>query len=78
VSTSGDVAGDWYVIRLVDGATILHLTGATGWTATTGAALTELRKAGYAAVRERVGASLGPLRTPVPAPSRPLSERNRL
>jgi hypothetical protein len=66
------VAGDWYVIRLVDGATILHLTEATGWTATTGAALTGLRKGGYAAVRERVGASPGPLRASELEPRRRL------
>jgi uncharacterized protein DUF3489 len=39
------------------GATILHLTEATGWLPhTTRAALTGLRKRGYVVVRERVGA----------------------
>jgi hypothetical protein len=47
-----------HVIDLIhgsDGATILHLTEATGWLPhTTRAALTGLRKRGYAVVRERL------------------------
>src|SRR5882757_4607881 len=40
-----------------DGATILNLTQATGWLPhTTRAALTGLRKRGYAVIRERIGA----------------------
>ena len=40
-----------------DGATIVDLTPATGWLPhTTRAALTGLRKRGYAVIRERIGA----------------------
>ena len=40
-----------------DGATIVDLTQATGWLPhTTRAALTGLRKRGYAVIRERIGA----------------------
>ena len=46
------------LLRRIDGATILQLTEATGWLPhTTRAALTGLRKRGYAVVRERVGAA---------------------
>jgi len=45
------------LLRRSDGATIVDLTGATGWLPhTTRAALTGLRKRGYAVARERVGA----------------------
>jgi Protein of unknown function (DUF3489) len=44
-------------LRCADGATIIDLTHATGWLPhTTRAALTGLRKRGYAVIRERVGA----------------------
>jgi len=44
------------LLRRFDGATILQLTEATGWLPhTTRAALTGLRKRGYAVVRERAG-----------------------
>jgi hypothetical protein len=44
-------------LQRVDGATIIDLTQATGWlTHTTRAALTGLRKRGYAVIRERIGA----------------------
>jgi Protein of unknown function (DUF3489) len=44
-------------LRRADGATIIDLTQATGWLRhTTRAALTGLRKRGYAVIRERVGA----------------------
>ena len=44
------------LLRRSDGATILQLTEATGWLPhTTRAALTGLRKRGYAVVRERAG-----------------------
>ena len=44
-------------LRRADGATIVDLTEATGWLPhTTRAALTGLRKRGYAVIRERVGA----------------------
>jgi len=44
-------------LQRVDGATIIDLTQATGWLPhTTRAALTGLRKRGYAVTRERVGA----------------------
>jgi hypothetical protein len=44
-------------LQRADGATILDLTQATGWLPhTTRAALTGLRKRGYAVVRERIGA----------------------
>jgi hypothetical protein len=43
-------------LQRADGATIIDLTQATGWLPhTTRAALTGLRKRGYAVVRERVG-----------------------
>jgi hypothetical protein len=45
------------LLRLADGATIVDLTQATGWLPhTTRAALTGLRKRGYAVIRERIGA----------------------
>ena len=45
------------LLRRADGASIVDLTEATGWLPhTTRAALTGLRKRGYAVVRERVGA----------------------
>ena len=45
------------LLRRADGARIVDLTEATGWLPhTTRAALTGLRKRGYAVVRERVGA----------------------
>jgi Protein of unknown function (DUF3489) len=44
-------------LRRADGATISDLTQATGWLPhTTRAALTGLRKRGYAVIRERIGA----------------------
>jgi hypothetical protein len=44
-------------LQRADGATILDLTQATGWLPhTTRAALTGLRKRGYAVIRERIGA----------------------
>ena len=44
-------------LQRADGATIADLTQATGWLPhTTRAALTELRKRGYAVIRERIGA----------------------
>jgi len=44
-------------LQRADGATIIDLTQATGWLPhTTRAALTGLRKRGYAVIRERVGA----------------------
>jgi Protein of unknown function (DUF3489) len=44
-------------LQRADGATIIDLTQATGWLQhTTGAAITGLRKRGYAVIRERVGA----------------------
>ena len=45
------------LLRRADGATIADLTRATGWLAhTTRAAITGLRKRGYAVTRERTGA----------------------
>ena len=45
------------LLRRADGATIVDLTQATGWLPhTTRAALTGLRKRGYAVARERIGA----------------------
>ena len=45
------------LLRRADGATIVDLTEATGWLAhTTRAAITGLRKRGYAVTRERIGA----------------------
>ena len=45
------------LLQRSDGATIPNLTEATGWPPhTTRAALTGLRKRGYAVIRERVGA----------------------
>ena len=45
------------LLRRADGATIIDLTQATGWLPhTTRAALTGLRKRGYAVIRERIGA----------------------
>jgi Protein of unknown function (DUF3489) len=45
------------LLQRSDGATIPNLTEATGWLPhTTRAALTGLRKRGYAAIRERIGA----------------------
>ena len=45
------------LLRRADGAGIVDLTEATGWLPhTTRAALTGLRKRGYAVVRERIGA----------------------
>ena len=45
------------LLRRADGATIVNLTQATGWLPhTTRAALTGLRKRGYAVICERVGA----------------------
>jgi hypothetical protein len=45
------------LLRRADGATIGDLTRATGWLAhTTRAAITGLRKRGYAVTRERIGA----------------------
>ena len=45
------------LLRRADGVTIVDLTQATGWLPhTTRAALTGLRKRGYAVVRERIGA----------------------
>ena len=45
------------LLRRADGATIVDLTQATGWLAhTTRAAITGLRKRGYAVTRERIGA----------------------
>ena len=44
-------------LRRADGATIVDLTQATGWLPhATRAALTGLRKRGYAVIRERIGA----------------------
>jgi Protein of unknown function (DUF3489) len=44
------------LLRRFEGATIVDLTQATGWLAhTTRAAMTGLRKRGYAVVRERIG-----------------------
>jgi hypothetical protein len=44
-------------LQRADGATIIDLTQATGWLPhTTRAALTGLRKQGYAVIRERIGA----------------------
>ena len=44
-------------LRRADGATIIDLTQATGWLPHTArAALTGLRKRGYAVIRERIGA----------------------
>ena len=44
-------------LQRADGATIIDLTEATGWLPhTTRAALTGLRKRGYAVIRERIGA----------------------
>ncbi|HZZ24696.1 MAG TPA: DUF3489 domain-containing protein [Roseiarcus sp.] len=44
------------LLRRADGATIVDLTQATGWLPhTTRAALTGLRKRGYAIVRQRIG-----------------------
>jgi DNA-binding transcriptional regulator PaaX len=44
-------------LQRADGATIIDLTQATGWLPhTTRAALTGLRKRGYAVIRERLGA----------------------
>ena len=45
------------LLQRSDGATIPNLTKATGWLPhTTRAALTGLRKRGYAVIRERIGA----------------------
>ena len=45
------------LLRRADGATIVDLTQATRWLPhTTRAALTGLRKRGYAVIRERIGA----------------------
>ena len=45
------------LLRRADGATIADLTQAAGWLPhTTRAALTGLRKRGYAVIRERIGA----------------------
>ena len=45
------------LLRRADGASIVDLTQATGWLAhTTRAAITGLRKRGYAVTRERIGA----------------------
>jgi hypothetical protein len=45
------------LLQRSDGASILNLTEATGWLPhTTRAALTGLRKRGYAVIRERIGA----------------------
>ena len=45
------------LLQSADGATIVDLTQATGWLPhTTRAALTGLRKRGYAVIRERIGA----------------------
>ena len=45
------------LLQRTDGATIVDLTQATGWLPhTTRAALTGLRKRGYAVIRERIGA----------------------
>jgi len=45
------------LLRRADGATIVDLTQAAGWLPhTTRAALTGLRKRGYAVIRERIGA----------------------
>ena len=45
------------LLERADGATIVDLTQATGWLPhTTRAALTGLRKRGYAVIRERIGA----------------------
>jgi hypothetical protein len=44
-------------LQRADGATLVDLTQATGWLPhTTRAALTGLRKRGYAVIRERIGA----------------------
>ena len=44
-------------LRRADGATIVDLNEATGWLPhTTRAALTGLRKRGYAVIRDRIGA----------------------
>jgi Protein of unknown function (DUF3489) len=44
-------------LQRADGATLIDLTQATGWLPhTTRAALTGLRKRGYAVIRERIGA----------------------
>ena len=45
------------LLRCADGARVIDLTQATGWLPhTTRAALTGLRKRGYAVIRERIGA----------------------
>jgi DNA-binding transcriptional regulator PaaX len=45
------------LLQRSDGASIIDLTQATGWLPhTTRAALTGLRKRGYAVIRERIGA----------------------
>src|SRR5271166_754626 len=45
------------LLQRADGASIVDLTQATGWLAhTTRAAITGLRKRGYAVIRERIGA----------------------
>ena len=57
------------LLRRSEGATILHLMEATGWLPhTTRAALTGLRKRGYAVVRGRInkGASIYRIARPVP------------
>jgi hypothetical protein len=51
------------LLRRADGATIVDLTQATGWLPhTTRAALTGLRKRGYAVIRERIGAGVSAYR----------------
>jgi Protein of unknown function (DUF3489) len=53
------------LLRRADGASVVHLTEATGWLPhTTRAALTGLRKRGYAVVRQRVGAGDSVYRIP--------------
>ena len=50
-------AGGWSHAQVLYGATIVDLTQATGWLPhTTRAAITGLRKRGYAVIRERIGA----------------------
>jgi hypothetical protein len=53
------------LLRRADGATIPNLTEAMGWLPhTTRAALTGLRKRGYAVIRERIGAGDSVYRIP--------------
>jgi DNA-binding IclR family transcriptional regulator len=58
------------LLRRADGATIVDLSEATGWLPhTTRAALTGLRKRGYAVVREEVGLEVPSTGTQASAPT---------